>query len=238
MKTILLLLIGGMGLASVTHAQDLLADMERMRLALKAPKSFLLDIQATIEYTDAMNDGDLPKNIHTVIKIGDGLYYYENEMTTMVINRQWVVGAIHGQKQIIYGRNNSRELEMARKKALEKDIPTDPKLAAKASFLGEADGVKHYRISQPGNGLKSMDMYINSATGYFTKLVNEYADPAKTGVLRTVTVFNRFTDNASFGPEEFSEKLLLRFSGKTAQPVEKYKNYHILYTDPELLNNF
>lgn len=238
-KPVILYLLGFAWLAPLAHAQDFAADMERMRTAMKQSTTFLLEMEATIEYTaDMKKDQNLPQSIHTVIKMGDGMYYYQNEMVSMVINRQWVVGVMHNQKQIIYGRNDSKELEKARKRALEKDIPADPALAAKATFLGEENGIKRYRIDNPGKGLKMTEMHIHSATGFFTRLVNEYADPSQTGVVRTVTVFHRFTDKADFAADEFSEKMFIRFSGKTVLPVEKYKTYHLLYTDPQLLNNF
>lgn len=227
------------GPAPKAGAQDFVSDMERIRTAIKESKSLLLEIHTTIEYTaDMKKDQNLPESIHTVIKVGNGMYYYQNEMVSMVINRDWVVGVMHGQKQIIYGRNDSQAMEKARKKALEKDVPTDPALAAKAQFAGEENGIRHYRIGTPGNGVKTMDMYIDTRTGFFSRLTNEYADPAKTGVIRTVTEFKQFTDRATFNNDEFSEKLFLRSTGKTMQPVEKYKTYHLLFTDPEHLNNF
>lgn len=238
---ILFLALSGLMCLSATkaHAQDFVADMERIRTALKAPSGFWLEMESSIEYTaDMKQDTELPQTIHTEIKIGDGMYYYQNEMVSMVINRQWVVGVMHGQKQIIYGRNDSKALENARKKALEKEMSVDPSLAGKASFLGQENGIKRYRINNPGNGLKTVEMHIDAATGFFSRIVNEYADPSKTGVVRTITIFHRFTDQARFSSDEFSEKMFLRFSGKTVSPVDKYKTYHLLFTDPQLLNNF
>ena len=227
------------GFAPKAGAQDFVSDMERIRTVLKESKSLLLEIHTRIEYTaDMKADQSLPESIHTTIKVGNGMYYYQNEMVSMVINRDWVVGVMHGQKQIVYGRNDSHAMEKARKKALERDVPTDPALASKAQLAGEENGIRRYRINNPGNGLKAMEMHIDSRTGFFTRLLNEYADPAKTGVIRTVTEFKQFTDQATFNNDEFSEKLFLRMTGKTVQPVEKYKAYHLLFTDPEHLNNF
>lgn len=229
----------GLSFASV-QAQDLTTDLAHIRDLLKDPQSLWVEIDARIEYTAEMDkDRNLPRNIHTVVKMGNGCYLYENEMVSMVINRQWMVGVMHAQKQIVYARNNAKGLDKARKEAWSKDIPSDPGMARNARFEGEENGIKKYRIDDPGKGLRYIDLQISTDTHFFTRFTNEYADPSQMGVLRTVTEFKRFDDKASFRPDEFSEKRFLRFlSDKTVKPAEKYRDYQLIYTDPELLKNF
>lgn len=236
---LLLLSAAFLGLSGGLRAQDFAGELAHIRTLLVNPQSLLMETKATVDYAaDMAGNKELPRVLHTVIRIAGNNYFYENEMMSMVINPQWTVGVMHAQKQIVYGRNDARGMDKAKKQALSRDVPTDPALAEKAVYLGEQDGVRHYTVAQPGGGLSRSDFYIGAASRFFTRLVNEYENPAASGIKRTTVEFLRFDDRAVFPADAFSEKMFLRFNGKTAQPAEKYKGYELIYTDPELFNNF
>lgn len=220
-----------------TYAQNLMDDLVHIQKVLEDPQSFYAKIKVDIDYVEKTNDKDLFNSIVTVIKIGQGCYFYENDMVSMLINDKWVVGVMHYQKQIVYGRNNSKQIEKA-KKSLKKNIQTDPKILGNANFISLENNIKHYRVVNPGSGLKHTDIYINSSTQFIHSICNEYADPTKLGIVKTVTQFLEFDDKFKFNTEDFSEKKFLIIEDDKVRAVEKYKNYNIVYSDSELLKIF
>lgn len=236
-RYILLCLLVAAG--SAVHAQDLRHDMELIKQMLVNPHAFHAKIKVDIEYNTAFRNDAGPKQINTEIKIWDENYYYSNEMATMVINNKWTVGAYHGNKQIIYGQNNPAELAKAKKLAGSKDFPVDLGVNQKNEYKGLVDGNKHYHIVSNRNHVKSVDLFIDPVSGFFRKIIFDYADAEDAVVKRTVTEFLTVDFSPKFSPSDFSESILIQFKGKeTVSPSAPYGGYGVLYVDPKQIKDF
>lgn len=121
---------------------------------------------------------------------------------------------------------------------MEQNIPTSPTINGKSTFLGETNALKKYRVESNESGIKYTDIQINANTHFFHRIENVYREPFDLGVTKTTTNFLEYSGNAQFTPEEFSESQFIVFTGQTAKPASKYKNYQVIFSDIELLNSF
>lgn len=221
MKGILLIGLYGLFFISSGHCQSFEKDMLAMETAYLGVNDLYLEMENSI-----WENKVIAKEQQAKISKKGGLYLYQIDDATMLINTKYILMIDHLNKTIIYDKWTKEKASVLAKQHIP-DLEDIEKKYPSISYVGELNKYKKYRLENKEIQLSKVEISFESKTGFMRKIRYYYNPNLINKEVYTELNLKVINTKPSFKASTFSEKQFIIQKGGQFEGVGKYSNYAV-----------
>lgn len=221
MKVILIIGLYWFAFISPIQSQSFEKDMLAMQVAYSNTSDLYLEMENSV-----WQDKVVAKEQYVKISKKGGLYLYQTEDATMLINTKYILMIDHLYKTIIYDKWTKEKAAALNKQHIP-DLEDIEKNYPSIIYSGETDNYKKYTLENKGIQLSKVEISFESRTGFMRKVRYYYNPNLVNKEVYTELKMKVIKTNPSFKESTFSEKQFIIQKGDEFKGVGKHSDYAV-----------
>ena len=205
----------------LVSAQNFVEDLAKAYKAYE--NASRLDFKMAVKIYEGTSTKPMVREIN--IHRQDDAFVYQDQQMTTVMGEQGLVMLDGEEKEIVFQKLTKNERATLSKKMHEQQFDFDLSGFEKVTFVGESNGVKHYQLMLSDHVIRQVDVYLNSKTLMFQKLVYDYF-PDEDDISHKV--ITEFSNTQRLAANMYDVASYVDLVNKEPKPSQAYPDYELL----------